>query len=370
MSIPSGRDRGGAATPPAGSGTTRERREVPAVAKLAGFAVILAAVFALTLLVGGQIVPVGEPAAAEHGTDHSNTEDLMPDEMEDGMSDGASGHGGHGSSGSDGEAAAEAGLPGGLQISEGGYTLVLDRTVVAAGDRTVSFRVEGPDGEAVRDYEIEHEKELHFIAVRRDFTGFQHVHPDRAGDGTWSTRLDLTGGTWRLFADFTAAPTGGEDPQPLTLGTDLAVTGPTGPLAEGGPAVRRVDTVDGYRVEMTGSLDAGEDSELSFAVTRNGSPVADLQPYLGARGHLVALREGDLAYLHVHPTDEADAVGNEVGFGTTVPSVGGYRLYLDFRVDGVVRTASFALATDGGSAGEGAAESDDPGGDEENDHTD
>lgn len=248
-------------------------------------------------------------------------------------------------------------LPGGLQVSEDGYTLVPVRTVVPAGDRVVAFRIVGPDGIALTDYAIEHEKELHLIAVRRDFTGFQHVHPERAADGTWRTRLGLTGGTWRLFADFTPAPTGSEVLQPLTLGTDLTVTGRSGRLAGPGPATVRVSTVDGYRVEMTGILAAGEESDLSFAVSRRGEPVADLQPYLGARGHLVALREGDLAYLHVHPTDGEDAAGAEVGFAANVPSVGRYRLYLDFRVDGVVRTASFVLSADG-SGGTGGHEED------------
>ena len=32
--------------------------------------------------------------------------------------------------------------------------------------------------------------------------------------------------------------------------------------------------------------------------------MTDLQPYLAAYGHLVALRQGDLAYLHVHPDGE------------------------------------------------------------------
>ena len=40
---------------------------------------------------------------------------------------------------------------------------------------------------------------------------------------------------------------------------------------------------------------------LTLTVTKDGQPVTDLQPYLGAYGHLVALRAGDLAYLHVHP---------------------------------------------------------------------
>ena len=309
-------------------------RSVPAAVRLAGFVAALAAVFAVALALGNRLGPIEEPAAADDGGGH------------EGMTETADvGHGDdHAAAGSAAEGTAH--LPGGLQVSEAGYALVLDQGSVAAGERAVSFRIEGPDGRAVRDYEVEHTKELHLIAVRRDLTGFQHVHPERAGDGTWSVPLDLTGGTWRLFADFTPAPADGEETQPLTLGTDLTVTGPGGRLAGDGPDVRRVDRVGGYRVELVGTLAAGEESDLHFEVTRDGKP-ADLQPYLGARGHLVALREGDLAYLHVHPTDGDDFSGNTVGFAATAPSVGGYHLYLDFRVDGVVRTASFALPAGG-----------------------
>ena len=54
------------------------------------------------------------------------------------------------------------------------------------------------------EYDVEHEKRLHLIAVRRDFSGFQHVHPELSADGVWSTTLDLTARQWRLFADFKA----------------------------------------------------------------------------------------------------------------------------------------------------------------------
>ena len=329
--------------------------EVPTLAKLAGFGVLLAAVFGVTLLVGGQVGPIGQPAAADHGGAHDEAEQSAANGEGEGMNETSDGHEGHQSTDSTTPAAVSDQLPGGLQVSQNGYTLVLDQTGVAAGALDISFRIDGPDGQPVTDYEVEHEKELHLIAVRRDFTGFQHVHPVRAADGTWSTRLNVTGGTWRLFADFAPATADGKDPAPLTLGADLTVTGPTGgqPAAEtAASGESRVDVVDGYRVELTGDLAAGEESALRFAVMRDGKPVVGLQPYLGARGHLVALREGDLAYLHVHPTDDAEATGNEVGFGASVPSVGGYRLYLDFRVDDVVRTASFALtAADAAAAG-------------------
>jgi hypothetical protein len=65
-----------------------------------------------------------------------------------------------------------------------------------------------------------------------------------------------------------------------------------------------------------------------------------VEPYLGARGHLVALRQGDLAYLHVHPLDKA-AAGNAITFATTFPSAGRYRLFLQFKEAGRVHTAAF-----------------------------
>jgi hypothetical protein len=93
--------------------------------------------------------------------------------------------------------------------------------------------------------------------------------------------------------------------------------------------------VDDYEVTLDGALVAGTASRLSLAVRRGGVAVNDLQPYLGASGHLVALRAGDLAYLHVHP------VGKGLTFDAEVPSVGTYRLYLDFKHRGEVRTAEF-----------------------------
>ena len=105
-------------------------------------------------------------------------------------------------------------------------------------------------------------------------------------------------------------------------------------------------TVGGYEVTLDGELEPGESSAVTATVTRDGEPVTDLEPYLGSYGHLVALREGDLAYLHVHPEDAGP--GPEVPFVAEVPSAGRYRLFLDFQHAGVVRTAAFTLETEEG----------------------
>jgi hypothetical protein len=232
-----------------------------------------------------------------------------------------------------------------------GYVLDVLEEQPAAGTTTVAFRVLGPDGAPVTDYTQDHGEDLHLVAVRADLSGYQHVHPDRAPDGTWRVPLTLTPGTWRLVADTTPAAAD-ED---LALTADLQVAGTYDPQPLPGPAP--VAEVDGYTVVLTGELTAGAESELTFSVSRDGRPVVDLQPYLGAYGHLVALREGDLEYLHVHPVEDAHvapAPGPHVAFAATAPSAGTHRLFLDFRHGDAVHTAAFTVQVTGTAADEPA----------------
>ena len=242
------------------------------------------------------------------------------------------GHGGHGGA-----------RAGGLSVSENGYTLELDSTIFTAGVQPVSFRVIGPDRQAVTEFVPEHEKELHVIAVRRDTAGFQHVHPVRDEKGTWSVELALEPGDWRFFTDVHPAAHDGT----MTLGIDVAVSGAYDPQPL--PEATSTAQIGEYTVALDGELVPGEASALILTVSRNGRPVTDLQPYLAAYGHLVALRVGDLGYLHVHPEggpgDRTTAPGPEIAFMAVAPSAGTYRLYLDFQHNDAVRTAEFTVPT-------------------------
>ncbi|MFD5555793.1 hypothetical protein ACFWIA_18380 [Streptomyces sp. NPDC127068] len=233
--------------------------------------------------------------------------------------------------------------PGGLSVSENGYTLEFDSTIFSTGVQTVTFRITGPDGRPVTAFTSEHGKELHLIVVRRDTTGFQHVHPVRDEKGTWSVDVTLVPGDWRFFADI--HPAGHEGT--MTLGIDASVAGQYDPQPV--PGDTRTAHIGEYSVTLDGELEPGGASDLTLTVNRNGQPVTDLQPYLSAYGHLVALRVGDLGYLHVHPEGEpgdgTTAPGPEITFMATAPSGGTYRLYLDFQHGDVVRTAEFTVRT-------------------------
>jgi hypothetical protein len=293
---------------------------VSGASRIAAFAAILAIVLGGAVAVGQAINPDG---ADDNGSAHEASE-------------------GHGDTDDHGaELAAEGVHPvRGLAVAEGGLRLVLDQHELARGaEEQLSFQIVDDAGDPVRDFDVEHERRMHLIVVRRDLVGFQHLHPSMRDDGTWSTPVRIPrGGSYRVFADFS------REGEPHTLASDLHVDGPAALKDLPAPGSTFV-TEGGYEVELEDTHAApGEAAELGFTVTRDDQPI-DVEPYLGADGHLVALREGDLAFLHVHPTEhgEAEEQADAIGFEATFPTTGEYRLFLQFKHEGRVATAAFTL---------------------------
>lgn len=264
--------------------------------KLIAFAAVLALVFGAAALAGGAVNRIHNPAAAAE-----DSMSMALDPMR------------------------------GLAVSEHGLTFDLARRTARPNKQfRLAFRILGTNGKAVHEFDLEHTKRMHLIVVRRDLTGFQHLHPTLRADGTWTTPLTLPqAGSYRVFADFSV------NDQPTTLADDLQVDGTV--RSRDLPAPEKSAASDGFRVRLSDdTIRADQESALTFTVTHNGQPVS-LQNYLGAKGHLVALREGDLAFLHVHP----DA--SSLRFDATFPTATSYRLFLQFRVAGQVHTAAFTL---------------------------
>jgi hypothetical protein len=260
--------------------------------RLAAFGVVLALVFGAAALAGGAVAPLRHSAVAKKMA-------MAMDTVR------------------------------GLAVSDDRFSLDLaTRSATSGRPLQLAFRIRDKRGATVRDFDVEHTKRLHLIVVRRDLTGFQHVHPVQRPDGSWFVPLTVSdAGSYRVFADFSV------DGTPHTLADDLQADGRF--VSHELPTPSTTASSDGFRVRLLESpTRAGSESALRFIVTRRGHP-AQVQDYLGAKGHLVALRQGDLAYLHVHP----DA--NALRFEATFPSAGAYRLFLQFKVAGIVHTAAF-----------------------------
>lgn len=274
--------------------------------KLAAFAAVVAVGFGSAAAVGAAVGPIdvgGDVAHSTHATGGAVT--------------------------SDG--------PRGLAIAQAGYRLDVDSTTIAA-ETPVSFgfSILDSSGLAVTRFNQLHERPFHLIVLSRNMVDYLHLHPVMDAAGHWTVDVPaLTPGSYRVFADF--QPTGAAN---LTLGTDITVPGNVDSVAL--PPAADVAMIDGYKITMNGAPVIG-DSELSFTVEIDGQ-IVRTDPYLGASGHLVAIRAGDLAYLHVHPHE--DDTTSIVTFTGEFPTAGTYRLFFDFSHNGTVRTAAFTVTVD------------------------
>ncbi len=274
-------------------GGTSHGEGVSVALKLASFSAVLALIFAAAALVGTVVSPLHDPAD-KGGTMAMGMEAVR-----------------------------------GLAVADDRFSLELEPRTTSPGTRAeLAFRIRDERGVTARDFDVEHTKRMHVIVVRRDMADFQHVHPVQRADGSWAVPLVVhDAGSYRVFADFAV------DGTPRTLADDLQADGRF--VAQPLPAPTAAASTDGLDVRLLeGPTGANEESEFRFEVTRDGRRV-HVQDYLGAKGHLVALRQGDLAFLHVHP--DADTLR----FEATFPSAGRYRLFLQFKVGGRVHTAAF-----------------------------
>ena len=188
------------------------------VLKLGAFALALALVFGVAAFAGATVGPdrSGENQVETHGGGHA-----------DGASPPATVRG--------------------LAVSDAGLTLALESTGFERGrPGELRFSIRGAGGTPVRDFEVEHEKRMHLIVVRRDGRGFQHLHPTLDATGTWSVPLTLPeAGTYRVFADFK------HDGEARTLAADLTVDGTADYRPLPAPAVTRATPATAMRCGWT-----------------------------------------------------------------------------------------------------------------------
>jgi hypothetical protein len=194
------------------------------------------------------------------------------------------------------------------------------------------------DGAMAREFETVHEKLVHLIIVRDGLDEFAHVHPavDEQGN-LMITHTFAKAGKYRLFADH--KPKG---KSPAVAKAEIEVSGePSTRSALTVNAPGKV-TADGVvaQIELQNAK-AGQSSEVRFRLTNeSGQAIDDLQPYLGARGHLVVISAEGTQYVHAHPMD-APTAANEVVFISDFPASGLYKGWAQFQVKDRVRTVPF-----------------------------
>lgn len=237
-----------------------------------------------------------------------------------------------------------------LAVLAGSRIALDDRNTFKPGEVTFSFKLYGLDGHAfgADDLKIAHEKKMHFLMVRDDMTGFQHLHPEyKAGKWAVSTKVPEVG-EYQLYVDIEPV-----EEKPVVLRVPVTIGGKTAKQDFPTPNDDLSAITDGVRVVLGAEgLRTKAEVPLTFVISKNGKPVGDIGAYLGAYGHVVLLRHNDPDdFFHVHPLTEVKPADGKVEFEAIFPVKGRYTLYAQFNIAGVVRTFPITLeVTEEGAA--------------------
>jgi Heavy metal binding domain len=188
-----------------------------------------------------------------------------------------------------------------------------------------------------------HERPFHLFVISRDLATFAHLHPVLEADGSLRLEHELPAGEYMLVADF--LPAGGT---PQMVQRAVVTPGYPGPLFAQPADIRMIPAeheIGGLRVRMQAAPPAPRREtlirfELSDMATRQ--PVTDLEPYLGASGHLLIVNQDLTAAVHGHP-EGAGTRGPSVTFGPVFPAPGRYKLWVQFQRHGAIVTAPFVI---------------------------
>lgn len=175
--------------------------------------------------------------------------------------------------------------------------------------------------------EIEHEKYLHIIGVRKDLRDFFHIHPVKTGPGMWAVDYTFTnGGIYKIWTDVRWQGVS------YTFGhPELNISGSPGAYGED-PDFRDSVTTSGYRVTLKHSepLIAGLTNQFQFTIKDPSGKEAEIENFLGAPMHLVMVKEDLTAYVHAHP-DSAGADGSVIHLSPMFAAGGIYKVFAQFR---------------------------------------
>jgi hypothetical protein len=227
---------------------------------------------------------------------------------------------------------------------------IVPRAIRAHQKAHVRFHARDPHtGATVRRFDVVHERVFHLFIVSHDLEYFAHVHPTLHRDGSLNVDMELPrAGAYQMIADFT--PAGGP---PQLAQASFITAGYTGPLsvipklvADGADKI-----VGGARIKLTmPEALAGREQLITFDLQdeTTGSSVRDLEPYLGATGHLLVTSADRAVAFHSHPVAGLSTTGGPtVVFQVLFPRPGDYRMWVQLQRHGQVLTSSFTVPVKG-----------------------
>lgn len=207
---------------------------------------------------------------------------------------------------------------------------------------TMTIDIKDLKGVAISKFDTFQEKLMHLIVVSDDLSHFDHLHPTYKGNGRFIVQANFPKpGKYSLFSDYKPA---GKAEQVSVLKTQIPgrITQPPTPSDK---LSKVIGTTAATLTIEPQTVTAGQMVNLNFNLvdTTTKQSIADLQPYLGERGHMVIVRQANQItranYIHAHAMP--DTGDGKIQFMTTFPQPGKYKLWGQFSRGGKIVVADF-----------------------------
>ena len=198
---------------------------------------------------------------------------------------------------------------------------------------------------------LAHTKKLHLLIIDESLTDYQHIHPvagTKAGEWIFSFTPKF-GRTYKVWADATRA-----DGNQEYVFADLAAGSEKAPAPDAKPiATAEKDSLK-FALSFAGPVKAGEGAMGSVAVidVKTGKPFNQLQPIMGAFGHVVAFSRDWSSIEHVHPlgdepSKDTDRSGPVIGFHMEPQNAGLLRVFVQILANGKETIVPFTVTVEG-----------------------
>jgi hypothetical protein len=212
-------------------------------------------------------------------------------------------------------------------------------------------------GAQIKEFNVVHTKLFHLFIVSHDLQHYAHIHPIQQPDGSFTIETVLPEpGQYEIFCDVFPV-----DGTPRVLHRSLSTADSPDadhamqPRLDAGQSLTK--TVAGIRFALTLQPPqpvAGRPTLLQYSVVNDetGEPITDLQPYLGAWGHAISLREDATGFLHSHATrlfsggpDRSRLPGDpQLAFSAVFARPGLHRVWSQIQHKNEVVTVSFDVS--------------------------
>jgi putative copper export protein len=211
---------------------------------------------------------------------------------------------------------------------------------------TITVYLEDRNGRPVQGLLVHHDRLLHAVIIGRDLRSFAHIHPEDLGPVTdemlkkaaFPLRFTFAkSGTYLVGLDFATG-------DGLYSKTSLLTVAGRPTMSAPAVDVSREKNFGVYQVKLVVSpkgIRADAETTIRFLITKQGGPVTDLEPYLGAPMHLAVVRSDLTKFIHTHgysPGDihlraghreakPSERYGPEIDADIIFPEAGVYKIF-------------------------------------------